>query len=508
MTSMFSDSRRNGIILFCGILSLCLVHSPDLSLGEESKLFDRPSGRAIKCYILTKETVRYSDRIGFDPETGKLCREVTPELVERLRAYEAGKRPTRITEDDASKITFFDLRTGEPNVWYSKRADGAVVIFDLMGFDPETGDELLPIDKDTVQAWRVQSERSKPVIDEAPPKRIDDLLKVEAPFEPVTGKPNIWYWKSPTGSYEFFDKRGFYPGTGDRLLPVTKAFIEEWKRHIASQTRKPPGRVAANDLTKIMFFDPLTGEPAVWYWKSPTGSYELFDNEGYHPVTGDRLLPITKDVVADLARSNAPPEPKCYVITHEGVRYGDKPGIDPVTGKQCREIKPEILERLREYEKGKRPTPITEDVNKITFFDPRTGEPIVWYSRALEDTFELFDLMGFHPKTGEELTPVTKEVVEQILKGAIAPAPPPKRVENPQEDDFFDSSTGKSKLWYWKSPTGSYEFFDNKGYHPGTGDFLAPATRQVVDEWKASKKCYVMTQRGILYGDKTGGELP
>ena len=69
-----------------------------------------------------------------------------------------------------------------------------------------------------------------------------------------------------------------------------------------------------------------------------------------------------------------------------------------------------MLERLREYEKGNRPQKIqTADP---TFFDLRTGEPIVWYYKDKNGVIELFNLMGFHPQSGDELSPVTKEIVE------------------------------------------------------------------------------------------------
>lgn len=69
-----------------------------------------------------------------------------------------------------------------------------------------------------------------------------------------------------------------------------------------------------------------------------------------------------------------------HVITsdaHAPVRYGDQPGIDPVTGRQCRELTPQVFERLHEYEKGNRPKRIM--AADPTFFDPRTGDAIIWY---------------------------------------------------------------------------------------------------------------------------------
>ena len=89
--------------------------------------------------------------------------------------------------------------------------------------------------------------------------------------------------------------------------------------------------------------------------------------------------------------------------------------------------------------------------------------------------------MGFHPQTGEELLPVTKEVAElwkmQIEK-SLPPKPErlPKRV-NPDDYSFFDLRTGEPRTWYWRSENGEYEFYDNPGYHPRTGDKLNVFTK-------------------------------
>ena len=102
-----------------------------------------------KCYVITRDAVRYGDRPGIDPGTGRQCRKVTEELLERLREYEKGNRPKRV---GAANPSFFDLRTGEPAVWYRTNNDGVVELFDLMGFHAETGDELLPVNRDIVRA--------------------------------------------------------------------------------------------------------------------------------------------------------------------------------------------------------------------------------------------------------------------------------------------------------------------------------------------------------------------
>jgi TPR repeat protein len=51
---------------------------------------------------------------------------------------------------------------------------------------------------------------------------------------------------------------------------------------------------------KYAFFDPITGKPRVWYWRSDKGDYEFYDNPGFHPRTGESLLVVTKEIIAQL----------------------------------------------------------------------------------------------------------------------------------------------------------------------------------------------------------------
>src|ERR1700704_4777375 len=93
------------------------------------------------------------------------------------------------------------------------------------------------------------------------------------------------------------------------------------------------------------------------------------------------------------------------------VRYGERPGIDTTTGRPCREVMPDLADRLQAYANGNRPQQITSD--HPTFFNPRSGEPSVWYFKDKNGRIEIFDLMGFDPDTGEELQPVTRDIVDQ-----------------------------------------------------------------------------------------------
>src|SRR5262249_42848802 len=155
---------------------------------------------------------------------------------------------------------------------------------------------------------------------------------------------------------------------------------------------------------------------------------------------------------------------KCYIVTKDTVLYGNIPGIDSKTGRECRPVTLALLPRLREYEKGNRPKRIT--ASDPTFFDPRTGEAIVWYYKDAAGNIELFDLMGFDPRSGEELTPINKAVANAWLekrKDEATPKRVPKPVKISADTQFFDPATGTALLWYWRAGKGEYEFFDSSG---------------------------------------------
>jgi hypothetical protein len=372
-------------------------------LGNYLVLWIGTRGEIInKCYVITRDGVIYRERPGIDPNTGRECKPVTPELVEKLRAYERGNRPTKIETTDS----FFDPGTGRPVVWFYKNKNGEIELFNLMGFHPETGDELEPVSKEIVELWKKQ--HPDPQAPDA--RRMPEIVNPDTypPFDPITGEARIWYHKTDRGDYAFYNRPGFHGQTGEVLLIITREVLDEWHK---SQAEKE-GR-------------------------------------------------------------------KCYIITRDGVRYGANPGIDPVTGRQCRPITPQVLPRLSEYEKGRRPTKIVS--NEPTFFDTATGEPIVWYLKTGRGQIELFDLMGFHPQTGEELLPITKEAANEW--GQQRRRCDPTSVQISHDTRLFDGA-GNPLLWYWQNPKGDYEFFDCAGFHPRNGESLRPFDKETVGKYE------------------------
>lgn len=411
--ALFSLSRVRRRAGFFGLSSLLVLHSLVLWLGTTSQYFER-TGIATKCYVMTRTAIRYGERVGVDPETGRPCRPVTAEILERLKLYEKGKRPGVLANVNG---TFFDPLSGEPLAWYFRHSfDGLIELYDLMGHHPETGEELVPVTKDIVTAWKLQK---------------------------------------------------------------SQAHIEK--------LRRPPQII--KDPKNFSFFDPITGRAKGWYFKDERGDLEFFDADGFHPQSGEKLYVVSAEILsAWKERLSKAAEKNCYMITKDTVSYGSTPGLDQVTGKACLPITPEILAKLAEYEKGSRPKRMKAD--DVTFFDLRTGEPVVWFSRNRLGQLELFDLMGYHPETGQELAPINLDAVETWKlqektrkRDAERAARPPRQVDA-RDLAFFDPISGEPQIWYAIDSAGNYEFFDNKGYHPRTGNPLSPITKEAISAWQ------------------------
>jgi hypothetical protein len=287
---LWSFSKRKRLIGIAGISALLVGHSLVLWYGTKDITIDR-QGNSIKCYVLSRDgKVTYGEHPGIDPATGRQCRPVKPEMVERLKEYEAGKRPQRITE---SNPTFFDPRSSEPIVWYYRSKDNSVEIFDLMGFNPDTGEELLPITKEIGAEWKRQNAEGQRCV----PKLIADP-KQYVFFDPRTAEARAWYWRGSNDRYEFYDCPGFQPQTGDKLEVVTREVIALWKDKQSNPTiaTKPPNKVEIAKDT--VFFDPVSGQSRLWYWRRDKADYDFFDGPGFHPQNGQPLQSFTKEILA------------------------------------------------------------------------------------------------------------------------------------------------------------------------------------------------------------------
>lgn len=222
----FSFSKQRRMIGYGGLLSLLIAHG--ILVGLVSGNFDK-QGVAARCYVLTRNSVKVLNRPGIDPETGRECRLLTPVMQEKIALYQRGARPTRLL---SGTPTFFSAISGEPVVWYSRNNSGGIELFDLMGYHPQTGEELTPVTRAIVDEWKVQVSR----IVQRAPVRIDP--NTYAFFDPQTGRPKVWYWRNESDEYEFYDGPGFQPRTGEPLGVISRDAIAAWKKSVADAAAK------------------------------------------------------------------------------------------------------------------------------------------------------------------------------------------------------------------------------------------------------------------------------
>lgn len=150
-------------------------------------------------------------------------------------------KPSRITTDDP---VFFDPGTGQAMIWFKTTPSGDIELFDAKGFHPRSGEALEPVTREVVDLWRAKhnSNSATPAV---PPKPVDP--KSYAFFDPISGKPRVWYWKVRDGQYEFFDAPGFHPKMGEPLALADKAFVADYKREQEEQENRLRAEMKARE---------------------------------------------------------------------------------------------------------------------------------------------------------------------------------------------------------------------------------------------------------------------
>ncbi len=98
---------------------------------------------------------------------------------------------------------------------------------------------------------------------------------------------------------------------------------------------------------------------------------------------------------------------KWYALTPDGVKFYDRPGVDPTYGIPLKPVTPDVVTNLRKLQSGEF-KPI--DPHRVPFFNPITGEAQVWYYQYPDGSFEFYDKPGYHPVTGTPLKPATQQV--------------------------------------------------------------------------------------------------
>ena len=90
---------------------------------------------------------------------------------------------------------------------------------------------------------------------------------------------------------------------------------EEGAEAVLTASAKVPTKVGYRE--DLAFFNPVSGEPAIWYYKSPDGIYDLFDAPGFHPTYGREapLQVVTSTIVGDIEASFSKEAPRSRTVS-------------------------------------------------------------------------------------------------------------------------------------------------------------------------------------------------
>lgn len=118
----------------------------------------------------------------------------------------------------------------------------------------------------------------------------------DANFGFSSGEARRFYAVTPEG-IRTFPEDGNDPKYGIKLKPITPEIAESIER---ARRGLRPEPISRDRWPTLEFFDGVSGNPRVWYYQAPNGSYELFSSPGFHPRVGEPLRPATPQV-ADAA---------------------------------------------------------------------------------------------------------------------------------------------------------------------------------------------------------------
>lgn len=126
------------------------------------------------------------------------------------------------------------------------------------------------------------------------PLMVWGITLIPANFDTQSQKTLRWCAPArPDGTKYCSDGPGRDPITGRDLMPMDeKMAVDDYRR-----TKGLIPKLIGGSISQATLFDPISGEPKAWYASRLDGCFDLFDQSGTHPVTGERLREITPAVV-------------------------------------------------------------------------------------------------------------------------------------------------------------------------------------------------------------------
>jgi signal transduction histidine kinase len=156
---LFLGRNKREFLIACTVIFVLWFGSL-FYVTQSTIYFDRASGNPAKYYIKTMNEFKTSSAPDYDPETGLKYQPITPEIAKEMEMWAATGKVENMPAIANGK--YFSTLTGEPTVWYVIDSYDKVKLFPLPGYNPSTGDRLLPVTKAIIKRYereRAEAER-------------------------------------------------------------------------------------------------------------------------------------------------------------------------------------------------------------------------------------------------------------------------------------------------------------------------------------------------------------
>jgi hypothetical protein len=243
------------------------------------------------------------------------------------------------------------------------------------------------------------------------------------------------------------------------FIPFEVAVIKEVYSVVVSEIVNTTGlsQTLVKGIVIVLLAPLLWIVPLLFKKRHKYNKYAWLSVLGYFSVFFITMYFLTKDIVF---RHDDKGPLKWYALTPDGPKYYDSPGIDPVYGIKLKPVTPDVIRQLKLVGKGDFKQ---VDPEKVSLFNPITGEPQAWYYQSGTGEYEFYDKPGYYPMSGEPLLPVTKEIYQAWLKSkaalkattATSNAAGVTEVASGASDKNVEKASGKSKNVHNKS-TGNF----------------------------------------------------
>jgi hypothetical protein len=133
-----------------------------------------------------------------------------------------------------------------------------------------------------------------------------------------------YYAVTPEG-IRYFDTPGVDPKYGITLRPATPEMVANEERRKRGNIPKP---LIFGSISEVTFFDPLDGQPKVWFSRSSGGALTLFSSSGFDPISEQELAPVTPQIVEEFKRQLQEAESKKQADERQAQEAAKSAAID------------------------------------------------------------------------------------------------------------------------------------------------------------------------------------